>query len=64
MQLMDMTAIAGLAGSPQLHFTGFVTLDGASCGLSLLGSKRHGYGALIEFAKPLMGPGVRKMKAR
>jgi amidase len=51
-QLMDMTAIAGLAGLPQLHLP-VCTLDGASCGLSLLGSKGTDM-ALIEFAKTLM----------
>lgn len=51
-QLMDITAIAGLAGLPQLHLP-VCTLDGAPCGLSLVGSKGTDM-ALIEFAKTLM----------
>lgn len=51
-QLMDITAIAGLAGLPQLHLP-VCTLDGAPCGLSLVGSKGTDL-ALIEFAKTLM----------
>ncbi|WP_417559532.1 amidase [Marinomonas sp.] len=51
-QLMDITAIAGLAGLPQLHLP-VCTLDGAPCGLSLVGSKGTDL-ALIEFAKHLM----------
>jgi len=53
-QLMDITAIAGLAGLPQLHLP-VCTLDGAPCGLSLVGSKGTDL-ALIEFAKTLMEP--------
>jgi len=51
-QLMDMTAIAGLAGLPQLHLP-VCELEGAPCGLSLIGSKGSDL-ALIEFAKTLM----------
>ena len=51
-QLMDITAIAGLAGLPQLHLP-VCTLDGAPCGLSLVSSKGTDL-ALIEFAKHLM----------
>uniref|UniRef100_A6VSF9 Amidase n=1 Tax=Marinomonas sp. (strain MWYL1) TaxID=400668 RepID=A6VSF9_MARMS len=51
-QLMDITAIAGLAGLPQLHLPVCI-LDGAPCGLSLVGSKGSDL-ALIEFAKHLM----------
>ncbi|RBP78237.1 amidase [Marinomonas rhizomae] len=51
-QLMDITAIAGLAGLPQLHLP-VCTLHGAPCGLSLVGSKGTDL-ALIEFAKTLM----------
>lgn len=53
-QLMDITAIAGLAGLPQLHLPVCI-LDGAPCGLSLVGSKGSDL-ALIEFAKHLMEP--------
>jgi Asp-tRNA(Asn)/Glu-tRNA(Gln) amidotransferase A subunit family amidase len=55
-QLMDMTAIAGLAGLPQLHLP-VCELDGAPCGLSLIGSKGSDL-ALIEFAKTLMEPSL------
>jgi amidase len=51
-QLMDITAIAGLAGLPQLHLP-VCTLHGAPCGLSLVSSKGTDL-ALIEFAKTLM----------
>lgn len=51
-QLMDITAIAGLAGLPQLHLP-VCTLHGAPCGLSLVGGKGTDL-ALIEFAKTLM----------
>ena len=51
-QLMDITAIAGLAGLPQLHLP-VCTLHGAPCGLSLVSSKGTDL-ALIEFAKRLM----------
>ncbi|MGO2510772.1 amidase [Marinomonas polaris] len=51
-QLMDITAIAGLAGLPQLHLP-VCTLHGAPCGLSLVSSKGTDL-ALIEFAKHLM----------
>lgn len=51
-QLMDITAIAGLAGLPQLHLP-VCELNGAPCGLSLIGSKGSDL-ALIEFAKILM----------
>ncbi|MEP6444930.1 MAG: amidase family protein, partial [Hyphomicrobiales bacterium] len=54
-QLMDLTAIAGLAGLPQLHLP-VCELDGAPCGLSLVGSKGSDL-ALIEFAKALMEQG-------
>ncbi|MEP0072542.1 MAG: amidase [Marinomonas sp.] len=54
-QLMDLTAIAGLAGLPQLHLP-VCELDGAPCGLSLVGSKGSDL-ALIEFAKTLMEQG-------
>ena len=51
-QLMDITAIAGLVGLPQLHLP-VCTLDGAPCGLSLIGSKGSDL-ALIRFAKTLL----------
>lgn len=51
-QLMDITAIAGLAGLPQLHLP-VCTLDGAPCGLSLVGPKGSDL-ALIDFATHLM----------
>ncbi|MCB5162294.1 amidase [Marinomonas algarum] len=51
-QLMDLTAIAGLAGLPQLHLP-TCTLDGAPCGVSLVGPKGSDL-ALIDFAKHLM----------
>ena len=51
-QLMDITAIAGLAGLPQLHLP-VCTLDGAPCGLSLIGSKGSDL-TLIRFAKTLL----------
>ncbi|ETX12405.1 amidase [Marinomonas ushuaiensis DSM 15871] len=55
-QLMDMTAIAGLTGLPQLHLP-VCELDGAPCGLSLIGSKGSDL-ALIAFAKTLLGAGT------
>ncbi|MBR7889982.1 amidase [Marinomonas sp. A79] len=51
-QLMDITAIAGLAGLPQLHLP-VCTLNGAPCGLSLVGPKGSDL-ALIDFATHLM----------
>ncbi|MEO9274405.1 amidase [Marinomonas sp. 5E14-1] len=51
-QLMNLTAIAGLAGLPQLHLP-VCELDGAPCGLSLVGPRGSDL-ALIEFAKTLM----------
>ena len=51
-QLMDLTAIAGLAGLPQLHLP-VCELDGVPCGLSLIGPKGSDL-ALIEFSKILM----------
>ena len=51
-QLMDITAIAGLAGLPQLHLP-VCELEGAPCGVSLVGSKGSDL-ALIEFAKKLL----------
>lgn len=54
-QLMDITAVAGLAGLPQLHLP-VCELDGAPCGLSLVGSKGSDL-VLIEFAKTLMEQG-------
>lgn len=51
-QLMDITAIAGLAGLPQLHLP-VCELEGAPCGLSLVGPKGSDL-ALIKFAKSLL----------
>ncbi|AEF56132.1 amidase [Marinomonas posidonica] len=51
-QLMDLTAIAGLAGLPQLHLP-VCELEGAPCGLSLVGPKGSDL-ALIEYAKSLL----------
>ncbi len=54
-QLMDMTAIAGLAGLPQLHLP-VCELNGAPCGLSLVGPQGSDL-ALIAFAKTVLGVG-------
>ena len=51
-QLMDLTAIAGLAGLPQLHLP-VCELDGAPCGLSLVGPKGSEL-ALIDMAQYLL----------
>lgn len=52
LQLMNLTAIAGLAGLPQLHLPLF-TLDGAPCGLSLIGS-RHSDKKLLMLAQDFL----------
>jgi Asp-tRNA(Asn)/Glu-tRNA(Gln) amidotransferase A subunit family amidase len=51
-QLLAMTAIAGLGGYPQLHLP-IADIDGAPCGLSLLGPRNSDL-ALIAFAKSLL----------
>lgn len=51
-QLLSMTAIAGLGGYPQLHLP-IVDIEGAPCGLSLLGPRNSDL-ALIAFAKSLL----------
>ncbi|MFT2099099.1 amidase [Marinomonas sp. 2405UD66-6] len=51
-QLMDITAVAGLAGLPQLHLP-VCELEGAPCGLSLVGPKGSDL-ELIELAKTLL----------
>ncbi|MBJ7539396.1 amidase [Marinomonas transparens] len=51
-QLMDLTAIAGLAGLPQLHLP-VCELDGVPCGLSLVGPRNSDL-ELIQIAKKLM----------
>ncbi|TBR37930.1 amidase [Marinomonas agarivorans] len=48
LQLMNLTAIAGLAGLPQLHLP-VCDIDGAPCGLSLIGP-RHSDKHLIQLA--------------
>lgn len=50
--LLSMTALAGLAGLPQLHLPLF-TIEGAPCGLSLLGKPGSDL-ALIAIAKQLL----------
>lgn len=58
-QLMNLTAIAGLSGLPQLHLPVCeLTVDGkgAPCGVSLIGSKGSDL-SLIAFAKVLLGVG-------
>jgi Asp-tRNA(Asn)/Glu-tRNA(Gln) amidotransferase A subunit family amidase len=52
-QLMSLTAIAGLAGLPQLHLPLF-DLDGAPCGLSLIG-KKHQDLTLVRMSEALIG---------
>lgn len=49
--LLALTAIAGLAGLPQLHLPLF-TLHNAPCGLSLVGKKGNDL-ALLALAKTL-----------
>jgi len=56
-QLMNLTAISGLSGVPQLHLpVCTLTVDGQEvpCGVSLIGSKGSDL-ALISFAKTLLG---------
>lgn len=50
--LMALTALAGLAGLPQLHLPLF-TMDGAPCGLSIIGKSDQDF-ALISVAKQLI----------
>ncbi len=50
--LMALTAIAGLTGRPQIHLPMF-TIDGAPCGVSLIGNK-HADLQLISIAKKLI----------
>jgi Asp-tRNA(Asn)/Glu-tRNA(Gln) amidotransferase A subunit family amidase len=50
--LLAMTALAGLAGLPQLHLPLF-KLEGAPCGVSLLG-KKHSEHQLIAVAESLL----------
>ena len=50
--LLELTAIAGLGGYPQLHLP-VAHINGAPCGLSLLGPRNSDL-ALIAFAKNLM----------
>lgn len=50
--LMALTAIAGLTGRPQIHLPLF-TIEGAPCGVSLIGHK-HADLALISAAKKLL----------
>lgn len=54
-QLMNLTAIAGLAGLPQLHLP-VCELDGAPCGVSLVGPRGSDL-ALIRLAKTLLEQG-------
>lgn len=51
-QLLNLTAIAGLAGLPQLHLPLF-SLSGAPCGLSLIGPANSDL-ALIALAQTLL----------
>jgi Asp-tRNA(Asn)/Glu-tRNA(Gln) amidotransferase A subunit family amidase len=51
-KLMSLTAIAGLAGLPQLHLPLF-HLEGAACGLSLIG-KKHQDLRLVKMAEVLI----------
>lgn len=51
-QLLNLTAIAGLAGLPQIHLPLF-TLNGAPCGLSLIGPANSDL-ALIDLAQTLL----------
>ena len=51
-QLLELTAIAGLCGYPQLHLP-VCEIDGAPCGLSLIGPRGSDL-SLINFAKSLM----------
>lgn len=51
-QLMALTAIAGLTGAPQIHLPLF-KLDGAPCGLSLIGKPNRDL-ALITIARNLL----------
>jgi len=50
--LMALTAIAGLAGLPQIHLPLF-SIDGAPCGLSLIGHKNSDL-SLINLARVLI----------
>lgn len=51
--LISFTAIAGLTGLPQLHLPLF-QIDGAPCGLSLIGHKNQDL-QLLHIAKSLLG---------
>ncbi len=51
--LMSFTAIAGLTGLPQLHLPLF-HIDGAPCGVSLIGQKNQDL-SLLHIAKSLLG---------
>ena len=51
-QLMALTAIAGLTGRPQIHLPLF-TIDGAPCGVSLIGEKYADL-QLISLAKEFL----------
>ena len=52
-RLLSLTAIAGLAGLPQLHLPLF-TYEGAPCGVSLIGQKGDDF-ALMRWANKLIG---------
>jgi Asp-tRNA(Asn)/Glu-tRNA(Gln) amidotransferase A subunit family amidase len=52
-QLLSLTAIAGLAGLPQLHLPLF-SFQGAPCGVSLIGRKGEDF-ALMSWAEQLIG---------
>lgn len=52
-RLMNLTAIAGLAGLPQLHLP-ICELAGVPCGLSLVGARNSDF-QLIQYAKTLLG---------
>ncbi|MCV2401938.1 amidase [Marinomonas sp. C2222] len=52
-RLMNLTAISGLAGLPQLHLP-VCELSGAPCGLSLVGARGTDL-QLIQYAKTLLG---------
>ena len=51
-QLLELTAIAGLCGLPQLHLP-VCSIDGAPCGLSLIGPRGSDL-SLLALAKDLM----------
>ncbi len=51
-QLLELTAIAGLCGYPQLHLP-VCEIEGAPCGVSLIGPRGSDL-SLIAFAKSLM----------